>query len=48
MAFKFKYTCEFCGIEKVMTEEQAKTAICECENSIDLNNTWCIANQKKL
>ena len=28
MAFKFKYTCEFCGIEKVMTEEQAKTAIC--------------------
>ena len=33
MAFKFKYTCEFCGIEKVMTEEQAKTAICECEKT---------------
>lgn len=46
MAFKFKYECEFCGKEKVMTEEQARTAICECETSIDLNNTWCEATEE--
>lgn len=46
MAFKFKYACEFCGKEKVMTEEQAKTAICECETQIDLTNTWCEATEE--
>lgn len=50
MAFKFKYTCEFCGNEKVMTEEQAKTEKCECEKeyetSINLHNTWCEATEE--
>lgn len=46
MAFRFKYACEFCGKEKVMTEEQAKTSICECETQIDLNYTWCEATEE--
>ena len=46
MAFKKLYECEFCGKTKYFFPEQAIGAKCECETSIDLNNTWCEANKE--
>ena len=46
MAFKKLYECEFCGKTKYFFPEQAISAKCECETSIDLNNTWCEATEE--
>lgn len=46
MAFKKLYECEFCGKTKYFFPEQAIGAKCECETSIDLNNTWCEATKE--